>query len=215
MKAAIAVAAVLLACPFGSRAGLVAATSDNATNTVLDVEYWGSVYTGSFTLTGEKVHGTMRVDTALAPPDNSPASWLGRYSWTDCGQETCPVVDAPTAFVSDDRDPVRTGKTSSLSGDHVLVIDQDPSPFGGNWDRFEVANHEGAGLSESWSLYLNVGSSLDFIQGTGLMQQFDLHLANSGDDSAVGYTAHTVNGVFSYVGFLINRIKATPKVCRF
>ena len=60
---------------------------------------------------------------------------------------------------------------------------------------------------------ISVGSPVDFIMGESLVQSFDLRPEESGG-SAGGTFESFFDGVGSGFSFVIDRIRATPRVCR-
>jgi|KBSSwiStaDraftv2_1062776.scaffolds.fasta_scaffold164815_2 hypothetical protein len=220
MKRICFAAAAMLATPFIGHAGPAteAAGSTTKTGVVIDLEYWGTVTeaTSRPRSVGDAVHGMVRIDTRVAPPDFSFyfPEWAGEYDVNqECPRNCLPERTEPSGFVT-------SPGIKDLGGpvyDRVRVIDSDLDPLG-EWDRdeysvrdYEIRPYaEGAGWQQ---LEIGVASPLDFIMGDGLVQSFDLRPAESGG-GALGQFVSFLDGVASGFSFAIERIRATPHVCR-
>jgi hypothetical protein len=150
----------------------------------------------------------------VAPPDAAfiYPEWVGEYSVNqECERNCLPERTEPSGFVT-------SPGIRDLGGavyDQVLVIDRalDPShEF--TLDEYDVRDYEIApdfrGASQ---LRINVGSAVDFIMGESLVQSFDLRPAESGG-AAGGTFESFLDDVASGFSFVIDRIRATPRVCR-
>jgi len=220
MKGISFAAAAMLATPWVAHAGPTteAAGSTTKTGVVIDLEYWGTVTeaTSGPRSVGDAVHGVVRIDTRVAPRDFSfyYPEWAGEYDVNqECPRNCLPERTEPSGFVT-------SSGIRDLGGpvyDSVRVIDSDLDPLG-EWDRdeysvrdYEIRPYElGAG---SQQLEISVGSPLDFIMGDGLVQSFDLRPAESGG-AAGGTFVSFFEDVASVFSFAIDRIRATPHVCR-
>jgi hypothetical protein len=213
-------AAAALATAWAAHAGPATEAAGSATKSgvVIDVEYWGTVseVTSGPRSAGDAVHGVVRIDTRVAPPDFSFyfPEWAGEYDVNqECQRNCLPERTEPSGFVT-------SPGIRDLGGpvyDSVRVIDSDLDPYGEwNRDEYSVRDYEikpyglGAG---SQQLVIGVGSPLDFIMGDGLVQSFDLRPAESGG-AAGGTFESFFDGVASAFSFAIDRIRATPHVCK-
>ena len=220
MKGIFFAAAAMLSAPWVAHAAPAteAAGSTTKTGVVIDLEYWGTVteVTQGPGAVGDAVHGVVRIDTRVAPRDFSFyfPDWAGEYDVNQECQRNCPPERTePSGFVT-------SPGIKDLGGpvyDRVRVIDSDLD-LTGEWDRdeYSVRDYEirpraqGAG---SQQLEIGVQSLLDFITGDGLVQSFDLRPAESGG-AAGGQSETFLDGVASVFSFAIERIRATPHVCR-
>ena len=220
MKRIFFAAAAMLAVPWVAHAGPAteAAGSTSKTGVVIDLEYWGTVTeaTSGPRLVGDAVHGVVRIDTRVAPRDFSFyfPDWAGEYDVNqECPRNCPPEATEPSGFVT-------SPGITDLGGpvyDRVRVIDRDADPSGDfDLDEYSVRDYEirpyaeGAG---SQQLEIGVASPLDFIMGDGLVQSFDLRPAESGG-GAGGTFESFLDGLASAFGFAIDRIRATPHVCK-
>ena len=215
MKSIVAIGT--LAIPFGLQAALILPEPD-----VVDVEYWGSVSESTIEerSIGDPVHGTMRIDLRLGLLDDDRVSnAYGDYGvnagFKECPRNCGPGSTGPSAFVT--APGIRD--LGGLVFDRVQVQDAAlippyyiPPPI----DRFQLTDEE-TGSGGYTLLGVSVSSDVDFITGDGLVQSFDLHL-NQTDGSARGFFESLIfvgdNGVTKFFSFAIDRIRATPRVCR-
>jgi hypothetical protein len=183
---------------------------------VIDLEYWGTVtqVDQGPGRVGDPVHGTMRIDTRLAPADAAFTypEWVGEYSVNqECERNCLPERTEPSAFVT-------SPGIKDLGGavyDNVLVIDKALDPVHEwDFDEYSVRDYEIAtNFRGASQLRIDVASAVDFIMGESLVQSFDLQPAESGG-SAGGVFESFLDGVASSFSFAIDRIRATPRVCR-
>jgi hypothetical protein len=187
---------------------------------VVDVEWWGTL--AGVTTHGplpsgvprvkEYLHGTLRIIPALAPPDIVPDDpYTSGYLWFNYCQDDC--TGAPSNFVTS----TLQRYDGASSGDDVFMID---SAGGTNaWDYFGVTNSESA-ISGSGGRFLNVTVTtpdFDFIHGDGILQEFDIS-STAADGVGFGSASETFDNAGRFVsraiGFVVDRLKVTPKVCR-
>jgi hypothetical protein len=206
-------AAGLLAIPFAAHAGLI-----EVPRYLVDVEYWGTVsdVTQGTHEVGDSVHGRLRIDTSLAPSDTeSQDPRVGDYIWNAPCERGCPPdVDAPNGFVTTDGAPSFHGR----SYDRVQVFDSAGSPVPAR-DFFAIKDDEGPALNGGSADYLVVGlgvrSPADFISGDGIVQTFDIRpVTDVGSAPSGGGIDSLINGVASSFGFLLDRIRVTPHLCK-
>jgi hypothetical protein len=80
-------------------------------------------------------------------------------------------------------------------------------------DRYSATSPNDTRSGETLSI--SVSSSLDFIQGTGLDQEFELDdLQEKADTSAGGYFQAKVTDAVAFFAFFVDRIRVTPHVCK-
>jgi len=219
MKGIFFAAAAMLSAPWVAHAGPATEAAGSATKSgvVIDLEYWGTVTeaTSGPRAVGDAVHSVVRIDTRVAPRDFSFyfAEWAGEYDVNqECPRNCPPERTEPSGFVT-------SPGIKDLGGpvyDRVRVIDRDADPSG-DFDLdeysvrdYEIRSAEGAGWQQ---LEIGVASPLDFIMGDGLVQSFDLRPAEAGG-GAFGQFVSFLDGVSSGFSFAIERIRATPHVCR-
>jgi hypothetical protein len=212
MKLIAASAALLL--PFVAHG----AESGHAVDFILTIEYWGTVdhVTRGSANVGDAVHGTMVVHSAFAPPDlraTNPNE--GDYLWNSpCDRQCPPRIPAPSGFVTNDRSSFK-----GTSDDEVLVIDRDKDPGRADWflvaDRESTVHGSGVGAySDTHSVAVQIGSTVDFIMGEGLLQSFDLR-PDASTIARQGGIFDQVHGVIqNSLTFVVERLRVTPKVCR-
>jgi hypothetical protein len=202
-------ATCVLAAPFLAAAEPVSTDASY----VLDVEYWGTVYdvsVGDGISVGDSLHGTLRISSRLAPRDFLPSARESSYIWNepvDC-RDDCPArVSSPSGFVTSAEQHLH-----GVSDDHVFVVDSASTT---SWDRFGVDNLEHADTGNDFaSTSVEIGAPTDFVSGDGLMQAFDVRAANKGG-TGYGVVHELVGGVSKLFAFAVDRLRVTPKVCRF
>jgi hypothetical protein len=193
----------------------LSAHAGEETKTILNVEYWGTVtssYDGSGPAThkvGDSLHGLIRVDTSLAPPDRATsAADEGNYIWNNFCDRICPPrVDAPSGFVTSDLSKIR-----GTSDDFVSVFDLF-SMSGGYADTFTLMDREQS-PGQILELQLGILAPVDFIRGDGLIQSFDIRPADVGAKVADGRFAEFFNAFSRTFDFVVDRLRVSPKVCR-
>ena len=187
---------------------------------VVDVEWWGTL--AGVTTHGplppglssvrQHLHGTLRVNTTLAPPDALPDDAnLSTYSWFQYCQGHCP--NEPSDFVT----TTLQRYDGVTSGDSIYMTDS--AGRTDRWDYFGVTNSESAIMGSGGAL-LNVTVTtpdFDFIHGDGILQEFDIS-STAADGVGYGSASETFDYAGRFVsraiGFVVNRLKVTPKVCR-
>jgi hypothetical protein len=206
------IAAGLLAAPFFAHAGTDVPPTHTKSSYILDVEYWGTVYdvsVGDGVAVGDSLHGTLHVQSRLAPRDFIPDAREASYIWNeprncvfDCPP---PRIPAPSGFVTRGDGTTIEG----VSGDHVSVVDGRASKR--HWDRFGVEDFERTsnGFAE---LVLDVGAPLDFVKGDSLAQAFDVRAKEAGG-SGYGIVHELVGGAHRLFAFAVDRLRVAPRVC--
>jgi hypothetical protein len=184
---------------------------------IIDVEYWGSISdsTAEGHSVGDAVHGTMRIDLRLGITDyeyftDARGVYGPNAGFKECPRNCGPGSTEPSAFVT-------SRAIRDLGGlvfDQVQVQDGAlasgiPPPT----DSFEVTDEEYGAGGAFHLLSVGVDSPVDFITGDALLQSFDLRLSESGG-SARGVFESFLDGASSFFVFAIDRIRATPRVCR-
>jgi hypothetical protein len=192
------------------------ATTTTESGIVIDLEYWGAItqVDQGPARVGDPVHGTMRIDTRVAPQDAAfiHPPWVGEYSVNqECDRNCLPERKEPSRFVTS---PGITDRGGAVY-DNVVVIDSALDPLHEfTRDEYSVRDYEIATNFRGASrLQISVSSAVDFVMGEGLVQSFDLRPAESGG-AAGGTFESFLDGVGAGFSFVIDRIRATPHVCR-
>jgi len=195
-----------------------AAPSSEAVD-VIDIEYWGTVTEAIRTperSIGDFIYGRMRIDTRVPVSDGEwfLPHWAGEYDVYPGCSRTCPRPSSErSGFVTS---PGITDRGGGVF-DRVWVIDSDVDPSAGfPSDTFVVRDWEQSNQGPPYdfdSLSIEVSSPVNFIMGNSLVQSFDLELEESGG-TATGESQSVRNGLGSLFSFVIDRIRATPRVCR-
>jgi hypothetical protein len=201
--------------------GVLDSTPAPQSYTVIDIDFWGTIsndYGGP--RVGEAIEGSMRLDLRFAGADHeywSPNWGVYGVNYPPC-ERNCPEPepDRESRFVT-----TRGGLVEGQSYDEVTVVDSIPGSDSFPHDYLRVQDWEWSGLPSDDSdadlrVVVGISSSVvDFIHGDGLLQPFDLRLADAGGDTAGGgIWQQLVNGVSSGFEFALDRIRVTPKVCR-
>jgi hypothetical protein len=206
---------------------------------VIDVEFWGRERITSpdpagsnndIITYGDPVHGTFRIFADDAPParNSTGLSLEGKIYGDDRGGQ------APTgaAFVTSRwLSPFPTGpvgdithQVSSFPGsvpnDYVVVGDD--VQINGRKDWFRVSDQFSPSSPDDRlsgeTLTISVTSSLDFLDGFGLDQQFELNdLQEKEDTFASGFfraKLATTETAVAFFDFAIDRLRVTPRVCK-
>lgn len=200
------IAASILAMPFAAFAGPITPSYD-----VVDVEYWGTLNRFIGEPPPNQLHGVLRIDLSLAPPDNNALPSIGDFNWHNPGPcFVCPKRDT-SDFVTNPLQPVR-----GTSADSVTVIDggtEIPNAF----DEFHVMNSElrtnpdGTVVSQQFTLSVFVPS--DFVHGDRIAQSFDV-TPPPGNFYGIGSVAEFAAGVRRLYSITVDRLRVTPRVCR-
>jgi len=187
-------------------AWLCASTVANAIPiNIVTVGYEGTVtestWAGSGPKIGDRVSGALVIDLDHAPPNISLPGDAAFYQYRSSEDDTFP------SFV-DGFAPRRH------SLDHVSIADH----FQGK-DSFQVEDAERSLDGRFFdSLLLNAFGTLDFISGTGLVQQLELRPEDFGSDAfgeGIMTTSHQTSkhGFGGTVRFVLDRLKVTPGSC--
>jgi hypothetical protein len=182
---------------------------------VIDIEYWGTVTLALGDMphrVGDRIHGTARIDTKYAPPDyDVDSAAVGTYGINylpDC-PSGCTWVKEPSGFVT----TPGLADIGGIVGDLVKIED------GGLVDSFALTDFQaGAGFDpnvddepeRSEDFWFLIGGQ-DFLDGDELLQQFDVELDSS--DRGVGGRGSKFGGVWNRIEFVLDRVRATPRVC--
>ena len=210
--------ASLLAAAFPAFAygGVLEVTPAPHSYTVVDIDYWGTVtgVTAGTRRVGDDISGSMRIDTRFAP--NDFWDWIpaeGQYIWNfPCERGCPPLTDAPSRFVTTRGAPVELG---GRSWDEVYIFDKQEGTAVTH-DSISIRDWEDGTGDSLLTVSLSARSSVvDFLRGDGLLQDFDLRVEEAGGDTAAsGRWAEAANGIVAFFDFAIDRLRATPKVCR-
>jgi hypothetical protein len=180
--------------------------SDDALNFILDVEYWGTIESRIPGGDHAPIHAVARVDGRVAPPEFGSEPGVGVYEYNEEGYP--PRVPAPSNFVTSN---LQTLAGPSESEDRVSMVTD------ANHHAFAIENREFVphpGRPEDYSLFgLEIDTPEKFLDGVGLIQEFDVRPAAAGGRS-LGWFDQLIDGVGTSFRFVIDRIRVTPKVCR-
>ena len=195
---------------------------------VIDVEFWGRYKVVTDTGNGEDVisfgdpvHGTFRIFPGDAPAP-SPA---GVYGLNTHGGAPSGASFVTSRWLSPfPRNTPEIGIThqvspfpGSVADDYVVMFDGAPS---NEPDLFQISDRFGpssAGDTISGEqLLIGVVSPLDFLDGFGLDQAFELNdLQEKERTSTVGFfQAKVGEGAVAFREFFVDRLRVTPHVCR-
>lgn len=193
---------------------------------VIDVEFWGryKVVTdagnGEDVISfGDPVHGTFRIFPGKAPAPSSD----GAYRLPSNGEQASgasfvtsrwlsPFPTNPGASITHQVSPF----PGSLPDDYVFMVDGGPNQP----DYFQVSDRFGPSSATDTisgeQLLIGVRSPLDFLDGIGLDQAFELHDIQEKElTSTVGFfRAKVGEGAVAFREFFIDRLSVTPHVCR-
>jgi hypothetical protein len=193
----------LLAAPMVSGAVPI---SDNWGS--VEVEYWGRRDTcmGDCSHLPDVLYGRVVIDLELAPWDPNPDESLGHY-----GRPRGGFLD-PGGFVTALEQSLIGGRSADL----VTVSDWSPAHF--NPEIYSVQNQEFVTLDgeivAEQRLEFSMVAPRDWgIEGDSLAQRFDVRTEDIGGDAS-GIFQELINGVSRGYFFLIDRMRATPKVCQ-
>jgi hypothetical protein len=205
---------------------------------VIDVEFWGRYRIVSphpdggnndIISFGDPVHGSFRIFADQAPP---PRGSTGvSLEGTVYGDHHRGNPPTGAAFVTSrwlspfPRSPLPVGITHQVSpfegsvpNDYVVIGDD--VEIGGRKDWFRVADQFSPSSPDDTisgeALTIGVTSSLDFLEGFELGQGFDIDdLQERDDTSASGYFRAKVGAAaVAFHEFFVDRIRATPRVCK-
>ena len=205
------IATAVLASPLG-----IDATPMMDGRQVLDVEFWGTVsFVDSLvdrtSRAGDPVYALMRIDLSLGWNDTDASEPGGDYGFNPerCRGYCPPLIDTPHTFVK----TLGVPTVADGSYDGVTLFN---AP---DFDRFSIRDWElgprGNDLPRTHQeLTVNVVENSDFIHGTGLLQTFDVRPAQDGRGAAYGSWNLLAGGVSKAFTFVVDRIRATPRVCR-
>ncbi len=185
---------------------------------VLDVEYWGTLDRSlSDVPIPQDLHGVLRIDLSLAPPDSDPLPALGVYNWNHPGPGfVCPKRDT-SGFVTDLSLPI-----DGASADNVFV--RDAGALTSVLDDFSLTDHEdrtnddGSVDFHYLSLFVEI-PMLDFIHGDSLAQSFDVTVPPPPSDrspaaTGLGFVSDVIRGITKLYSFSVDRLRVTPRVCK-
>ncbi len=206
---------------------------------VIDVEFWGRERITSFNeedpnndiiTFGDPVHGTFRIfpDDAPAARDSTGLSLEGKiYGDNRSGRAPTgaafvssrwlsPFPEGPVGNITHQVSPF----PGSVPNDHVVVGDDVQINGRKDWfqvsDRFSPSSPDDT-LSGEW-LSIQVTSSLDFLDGFGLDQEFELDdLQEKENTFASGFfraKLDTTATAVAFFAFVIDRLRVSPRVCK-
>ena len=177
----------------------------------VDVEYWGRLETCSYGDCGDLpdvLYDKLTINVSLAPPDLFPDNPLTG----DYGPMRGSVL---SNFV--------TTPSQTLGGrprDFVVVntFTGAALPNHGSVETYTVSNassivKDGEEVAEQ-RVQVGLSAPRDWgIEGDGILQQFDVRTADVGGDGR-GVVTQLLNGVRIGYSFIVDRFRATPRVCR-
>jgi hypothetical protein len=107
----------------------------------------------------------------------------------------------------------------SVANDYVVLADRVRFGSDALQDKFQIADRfSPSSLEDTRSgeyLLINVTAPLDFIQGTGLDQEFELDdLQETVGGPATGFFRARVGDAVEFFEFAIDRIRVRPHVCK-
>jgi hypothetical protein len=225
MKVVFVLAAAALAAPFVGRATVLESSpKPTPRQHILDIDFWGTISEVQDTpgrRVGEAFQGSFRINLGSTPENLSAGNrYDGTYWWNHLQDEGCfpncaPDMDAPHDFVTTRGAPRERG---AFSQDRVIVSERGDGAGGGR-DQIEISDMEHGppgGTNPVWEGGLIVGSdTLNFIRGTGVRQKFDVQPASApGHTTAVAFFTEVIDGVWTRFWVEIDRVRATPRVCR-
>lgn len=211
--------------------------ADGRLVSVIDVDFWGrqefrteNIDTQEYTYSyGDPVQGTFRIWLDNAPPAR-PSVLLNFQDARVYGRDTVPVGPNPTpaSFVTSRMITVPTGfpaeAWSSPSGDDDFVRIGDSVRFLGpddtpqDWFVVSEGSTERFGLpgERRNSLFINVSTPIDIIQGVGLEQEFELATPIEEGGVGSGFLNTIFEGAQEYFRFAIERLHVSSDtfVCR-
>ncbi len=183
---------------------------------VINIDYWGTVTNvlEGPRRVGETVNGSMRIDLRYAPSDANRDSTEGDYTWNPpCASGCGPEVDAPSRFVTTRGLPV---ELSSNSHDRVSVAD---APDNGNGFGIEDVErgYDANGDFGEFRVRLSAGSAIDSLAdfiSTDRITRLDFDFQPEPREYAIGEWRSVLAGISSFFKFDVDRLRATPKMCR-
>lgn len=209
---------------------------------VIDVEFWGRYKIVSpdpnggnddVISFGDPVHGTFRIFPGDAPSPQTP-SGFGSMDGKIYGQNTAGALPTGAAFVTSrwlspfPKSPLPVGIThqvspfpGSVADDYVVVADR--ARFNAReplQDWLQISDRYGPNSVDDRisgeQLLIGVRSPLDFIDGFGLDQAFELNdLQQQEGTTAFGFfRAKVGEGAVAFHEFFVDRLRVTPHVCR-
>jgi hypothetical protein len=205
---------------------------------VIDVEFWGRERIVSpdpeggnndiITL-GDPVHGTFRIFADDAPParDSTGLSLDGKIYGDNRGGQAptgaafvtsrwlSPFPESPVGNITHQVSPF----PGSVPNDYVVVGDD--VQINGRKDWFQVADQFSPSSPDDTlsgeSLRIFVTSSLDFLDGFGLDQEFELNDLQEQADTSAGFfraKLDTTATAVAFFDFAIDRLRVSPRVCK-
>jgi hypothetical protein len=210
---------------------------------VIDVEFWGRYRITSpppgggnedVITFGDPVHGKFRIFPGDAPAPKNTSAFLDLQDAKVYGKETGSPPPSGAAFVTSrwlspfPKSPLPVGITHQVSpspdsaADDSVVIGDGvrfrPSEPKKDWfvvtDRFSPSSPVDTISGEALSI--QVSSPLDFLDGLGLEQAFELNdLQETKGATTSGYfRAKVGDTAVAFHRFVVDRLRVTPRVCR-
>jgi hypothetical protein len=153
---------------------------------------------------GDAIHGYVRIEADLAPPDGDPEPGHALYGDFDYGPGP-DFVHAP---------PIPRG----LASDYVSVRDEGAAWVGPGRDAFAVENVYAYGTTNVQALVIFAATgSPSFLHGTDILQSFDITKENPPDGEDVDFFGLLVRGTgkaYREVYFALTRVSGTVGQCR-
>jgi hypothetical protein len=205
---------------------------------VIDVEFWGRARIvtsdkegGNETVTfGDPVRGKFRIFADDAPPprpDLSSTPPSTRYGQPSEGAPPTRADFVTSRWLSPfPKSAISAGIThdvapfpGSVANDYVVLADRVRFGSDALQDHFQIADRfSPSSLEDTRSgefLLMNLTAPLDFIQGTGLDQEFELDdLQETVGSPAGGFFRARVGDVVEFFEFAVDRIRGRPRVCK-
>jgi hypothetical protein len=238
MRASLSIAA-LAAAALVSGAASATQIVVGKSRLVIDVEFWGRERIVSpdpeggnndIVTLGDPVHGTFRIFGDDAPParDSTGLSLEGKIYGDNRGGRAptgaafvtsrwlSPFPEGPVGNITHQVSPF----PGSVPNDYVVVADD--VQINGRKDWFQVSDQFSPSSPDDRlsgeSLTIGVTSSLDFLDGFGLDQEFELNdLQEKEHTSAFGFfraKLDTTATAVAFFDFAIDRLRVRPRVCK-
>ena len=198
---------ILLAASLVAAPTLASAVPISESHDFVDVEYWGRLdrCDGACSNLPNELHGSFVIDLSRAPRDLRPDEAFGHYERSQFGFVSSAFVTTPSQTLR------------GVSEDQVIVADHGLSRF--ESDTYRVRNLSSVTIDgtmvamERLEIGLFSFQSDWGIEGDSIVQEFDVHISDIAGEGT-GLIETLFNGVHSRLTFFVDRMRATPRVCR-